>query len=67
MTEGEGNPLLLMQTKSNLRHQQNLLLIMMIVKKLKLIGICIFVEIELYVFVQLSRKMSNFEISLPLE
>ena len=52
-----------MQTTSNLRHKQNLLLILMIVKKLKLIDICIFMENESYVFVQFSRKMSNFEIN----
>ena len=62
MTEEEEHPLLLMQTTSNPRHLQNLLLILMIVKKLKLIDICIFVKNESYVFVQLSRKMSNFEI-----
>ena len=55
--------LLLMQTTSNTRQQQNLVLILMIVKKLKLTDICIFVGNESYVFVQLSRKMSNFEIS----
>ena len=54
-----------MQTTSNTRHQQNLLLILMIVNKLKLIDICIFVENESYAFVQLSRKMLIFEISAP--
>ena len=46
MTEEEENPLLLMHTKSNLRHQHNLLLILMIAKKLKLIDICIFMEMN---------------------
>ena len=67
MTKEEENPFFLDAPASNPRHQQNFLLILVIVKKLKLIDICIVVENESYVFVQLSMKMSNFEICPPLE
>ena len=57
MTEEEENPFIPDADDIESRHQQNLLLILMIVKKLKLIDICIFVENESYVFATLKENV----------